>query len=493
MATPKRKTSGRKTATPVLAAHVVEHITLEGQADGNVVARIEGYAQGLGKFAPAISKRIAELRTGLPLASIASARAADKEINLLVRRLARSGLLEYRLGPSRGQAGVVIEPQIAEYWPQTSKIADTDTIALSRFAYLRRRGQEMVLESPRSGALFRIADPKIAASLATLSQPHKISQYRKQRDFPGLELLGLLVDSQILFKLKAGDTGGLRPSEGDPNLVLWDFHDLLFHTRSTEGRQANPLGSVYTYSRLMAPLPAVRASWPGQTVDLNGLSPPSSSPFAALLGARQSIRDFDDEHPISLAELAAVLQSTARVRTKWTAAADMEDGQGPDVAYASRPYPSAGAAYELELYLAVHKCEGLTRGFYHYDAERHALVAIKVRPQDLEAQLYDAEFAIGASAAPQILIVIAARFGRVSWKYSSVAYSLILKDVGVLTQTLYLAVTDMGLGGCAIGTNNIDRFARMTGLDFAIEGPVGQFALGRPARPGPDDEGFGPA
>ncbi len=196
------------------------------------------------------------------------------------------------------------------------------------------------------------------------------------------------------------------------------------------------------------------------------------------------MRDFDDENPITLTELASLLQAAARVRSKWNAAADMEDGQGPDVAYASRPFPSAGAAYELELYLAVNNCEGLARGFYHYDAERHALSAIDVKPQDLEAQLYDAEFAIGASNAPQVLIVIAARFGRVTWKYSSVAYSLILKDVGVLTQTLYLTVTDMGLGGCAIGTNNIDRFARMTGLEFAVEGPVGQFALGRGARDG---------
>ena len=86
---------------------------------------------------------------------------------------------------------------------------------------------------------------------------------------------------------------------------------------------------------------------------------------------------------------------------------------------------------------------------------------------------------MGAPAAPQVLITIAARFGRVSWKYSSVAYSLILKDVGVLLQTLYLMATDMGLGGCAIGTNNIDLFARMTGIEFHIEGPVGQFALGR--------------
>jgi SagB-type dehydrogenase family enzyme len=81
---------------------------------------------------------------------------------------------------------------------------------------------------------------------------------------------------------------------------------------------------------------------------------------------------------------------------------------------------------------------------------------------------------------PQILLTIAARFGRVAWKYSTLSYGLILKDVGVLMQTLYLMATDMGLGGCAIGSVNIDLFARMTGIEFHVEGPVGQFALGRP-------------
>jgi SagB-type dehydrogenase family enzyme len=482
-----QKNKARKT-TPVLAARLSGHVTLEGQKDGNVVARFEGYAQGLGKFGAPALKRLGELHTGLPLASLSRDRAANKEIHLLVQRLARSGLLEYRFGPARGgRDSVVIEPQVADYWPQIAKIGNTDTIALSRFAYLRRRGKEMVLESPRAGALFRITDPKIAATLATLSQPQKISQYRKERGFPGLELLGLLMDCQILFKLRAGDTDGLRASEGDPNLVLWDFHDLLFHTHSTEGRQANPLGGLYSYSDLLAPLPAVRSPWPGPAIDLGGAAMPASapSPFATLLDERHSIRDFDDEHPVTLAELAALLQTAARVRAKWTAPSDMGE-EGPEVSYAARPYPSGGAAYEMELYLAVNKCQGLARGFYHYDADKHALTSIEVRRQELDAQFSDAQFAIGASGALQILVLIAARFGRVSWKYSSVAYSLILKDVGVLTQTLYLAATDMGLGGCAIGTNNIDRFARMTGLEFSVEGTVGQFALGRGITPGPD-------
>ena len=92
---------------------------------------------------------------------------------------------------------------------------------------------------------------------------------------------------------------------------------------------------------------------------------------------------------------------------------------------------------------------------------------------------------MGVSATPQILITIAARFGRVSWKYSSIAYALVLKDVGVLLQTFYLMAAGMGLGGCALGIANIELFAKMTGIEFHVEGPVGQFVIGRGTQAGP--------
>lgn len=482
------KKNGR-IAPPTISARLSAHITFEAHADGNVFACFDGHSDGLGKFSADAVKRAQALHTGLPLASFAhQGRAGDKEIDLLVRRLARRGLLEYRLGDSKDDK-VVIEPQLPDYWPQTPKLGAAETVVLSRFAYLRRRGNEMVLESPRAGALFRIGDPKIASALATLATPQKISRLRRQDGFPGMELLALLVDCQILFKIDAARSDGLRPAEGDDNLVLWDFHDLLFHTHSTEGRQANPLGGLYPYADLIPPPPAVRPRWPGKKIDLHKLSdapPETLSTFAKLLHERHSTRDFDDQRPITLAELSRFLDNTARIRSKWKSRVDLGGG-GPVVGYAARPYPAGGSAYELELYLAVANCEGLARGFYHYDADRHALVPIAVRAPELEALLAGAEFAMGAPAAPQVLITIAARFGRVSWKYSSVAYSLILKDVGVVLQTLYLMATDMGLGGCAIGTNNIDLFEKMTGIEFHIEGPVGQFALGRGGKLEPSD------
>ena len=482
------KKRGRKTAASI-AARLNEHVALDAQADGSLAACFDGYSTGLGKFSAAAVDRAQRLRTGLPLDAFTSGggNAGDQEMDLLVRRLARRGLLEYRLARSdEARNEVVIEPQVSDYWPQIPALGGADLIVLSRFAYLRRRGKEMILESPCAAALFRIGNPRLVSFLALLVTPHSINKLRRQDGFPGLELLALLVDCRILFRIDTAGGDGLRANEGDDNLVLWDFHDLLFHTHSTEGRQANPLGGVYPYAGVMPPPPAIRSRWPGKKIDLgkaSAASPAALPPIARLLRERHSTRDFDDRQPMTLAELARFLDCTMRIQSKWKSRLDL--GGAPLVAYTTRPYPSGGSSYELELYLAIANCEGLARGFYHYDADRHALVPIEVRAPELDAMLTAAGFAMDASGPPQILLTIAARFGRVSWKYSSIAYSLILKDVGVLIQTLYLAATGMGLGGCAIGTNNIELFAKMTGIEFHVEGPVGQFALGRGA---PDNE-----
>ena len=484
MGAPKPK-SARPVVAATLAARLRGHVRLEPHANGEIVARVDGYSISLGTFSASAAERARELRIGLRLRSFANgARNIDKEIGLLVRRLARHGLLEYRLGrPRNAEDLVVIEPQVADYWPEAAELGAADALVLSRFAYMRRRGAEMVLESPRAGALFRICDPKIATVITMFSQPRQIRHLRREEGFPGIELLALLLDSQILFKVgaAAGETE-LRLTEGGHSLALWDFHDLLFHTRSTEGRHANPLGGVYPCAGIISPLPAVRPSWPGKKIGLRNAPaglPDAILPITKLLRERHSTRSFDDRRPITLAELSQFLDGTARVLSKSNTKLDLDEG-----GHTVRPYPSAGAAYGLELYLAVNRCEGLARGFYHYDAGDHVLAPIGVPINELEALLAGAEYAMGAPAAPQVLITIAARFGRVSWKYSSIAYALILKDVGVFTQTLYLMATAMGLGGCAIGIANIDLFAKMTGVELHVEGPVGQFAIGRPAESG---------
>jgi len=476
----------QKAGQAILSARLSPYVELDMRADGTVAATIDDDAISLGKLSASAAKRAQDLKSGLPLESFATDGAdIGAEIERLVRRLAMHGLLEFPLGRSRDDDAVVIEPQMPDYWPHMPQLSDADVLALSRFAYIRRRGNDMILESPLAGALFRICSPKIAAALALLSTPQPLEQLRQQDDFLGHELLALLVDCRIVFRIDSARADGPRTGEGDDSLILWDFHDLLFHTRSTLGRHANPVGGLCPFAGLIAPLPAVRPAWPGQKVELGDISPAGSQDISAVtkvLHERHSTRIFDDQRPITLSELARLLDTAARVRSRWQSTLDFGD-DGPVVSFASRPYPSGGANYPLELYLAVNKCDGLASGFYHYDADAHALVPIDARNDELDAHLAGGAFAMGAPAAPQILITIAARFGRVSWKYSSIAYALILKDVGVLMQTLYIVLTDLGLGGCAIGTADISLFAKITGLAFHVEGPVSQFAIGRGTTP----------
>jgi hypothetical protein len=246
-----RKKSMRRSPPAILSARLNAHVAIEARAAGDVSARFNGMSLALGKFSSAATARARELDTGLPLAAFASSRKAiDKEVDLLVRRLAARGLLEFRLvrpGVGRGRSDkdlIAIEPQAGDYWPRMAPLRDSDTLVLSRFAYLRRRAGDMVLESPRARALFRVCDPTIAVALAALAAPQNVRQLRRTGGFPGIELLALLLDCEILFKVRAKKES-LRTAEGDDHLVLWDFHDLLFHARSTEGRHANPLGGTY--------------------------------------------------------------------------------------------------------------------------------------------------------------------------------------------------------------------------------------------------------
>src|SRR3974390_2107021 len=147
-------TGKRRVQAPTLSARLGARITLEARADGNVAACCDGHSVGLGELSPHAMERAQRLRTGLPFASLASERTRiDKEVGLLARRLAMRGLLEYRIaraqnGKDTATDNVVIEPQVPDYWPcNPTRLGNADVLVLSRFSYLRRRGDAMVLES----------------------------------------------------------------------------------------------------------------------------------------------------------------------------------------------------------------------------------------------------------------------------------------------------------------------------------------------------------
>jgi SagB-type dehydrogenase family enzyme len=147
--------------------------------------------------------------------------------------------------------------------------------------------------------------------------------------------------------------------------------------------------------------------------------------------------------------------------------------------FARRPYSSGGGLYELELYLTIRACEGVPLGLYHYDARNHQLERISDLTPDVEGLLLGASYATGIPTQHlQVLITISARFQRMAWTYTSLAYAAILKHVGVLYQTMYLVATAMELAPCGVGSGDADLFARAAGTNYYDETSVGEFLLG---------------
>ncbi len=377
----------------------------------------------------------------------------------LLERLTRHRLLELRLGSEEGPKARLC-PAPAGWWH--GKSVEPQRYRLSRFAWLRLGQQgHLLLESARSRVVSTLDPAAAAALLGESAEPDSPGGGFRRR------LVSLLAGERVF--VPEGDESETE-ARAD-SLLLWEFHDLLFHSRSRMGLHSNPYGAVYPFPEV-PPLPAVKPSPAADTgvslpkPDLQKLR--SSDPtLTRVLESRHSVRDYGS--PLQLARLGEFLYRTARVRHRI---------QARKQELTSRPYPGGGACHPLELYLAVRTCEGLAPGLYHYCPERHLLFSAEAEPDPVRRLLQDAQRAMGASQPPQVLIVLAARLQRLSWKYRSMAYAAALKEVGVLFQTMYLAATAMGLAACAVGGGNIEVFSRATGLFVEQETSLGEFAIG---------------
>ncbi len=353
----------------------------------------------------------------------------------------------------------------------------THAYILSRFVYCRRDGGHLVLESPLAHAQLRLHDGRGSALVTALSTPQTVQALGATLPHLAAETIetftGLLHQVGMLAEVTAE---GATTEDRTYPLATWEFHDLLFHSRSRLGRHANPVGRTYRFRGHLEPLPAVKppmSSTPIALVrpDLATLEA-SDPPLSRVLEGRHSIRQHG-EPPLSVEQLGTFLYRVARVRQLF----DTPYGQ-----LSSRPYPGGGAIYELELYVLVQRCTGLRPGLYHYAPQSSHLEPLGGPTPYTDALLHAAMAAAAwdPEHPPQVLLIIAARFARLAWKYASIAYALLLKHVGVLYQTMYLVATAMGLAPCAIGAGDADAFAMAAGTDYYAETSVGEFLLGSP-------------
>jgi SagB-type dehydrogenase family enzyme len=452
--------------------------------DGELRLLVGGRSQSFGRvgdWQPAVLRRLAAGDCALPeLTAVAGAQGtAVSAVADFVAALAAGGWLAssvyladralYTLRPVRPSVPEPPEP--------------VGPVVLSRFAVVHREADQLVVESPLAWARIELRDPAACALVTTLARP-----------LPAASVPDHLPPDATRRMLRDLYAAGLTvPSPGaedvEPRLRQWRPHELWFHgrTRMSDDRY---IGSGYGRTQwgkdLLPPVPARREPYPGPAVDLArpdlARLRAADISLTAAIEDRASVRRHDDDRPITVDQLGEFLYRCGRVR---------QSTEVDGVEYVSRPYPSGGAAYELELYPVVRLVRGLARGLYHYDGHEHRLRTVRGRDPDVARLLLvaAARSAVG-KYPPHVLIVISARFGRLMLTYEEMAYSLILKHVGVLYQTMYLVATSMGLGACALGGGDAAAFNAATGTDYLVESGVGEFALGsvhRDDRQGRDD------
>jgi SagB-type dehydrogenase family enzyme len=394
-----------------------------------------------------------------------------------LERLRELGLLHYSVVTPAGPL-ITLAPIATGFRLDLRAVAPEQRFILSRFAYSRRCDGHLVLESPLARARVipccSAGGALVAELAAARSSPELASAVRGLDEQAAGQALALLAGAALVREVRED---GSISEDDDEVMAQWEFHDLLFHARSRPGRHESPASATSRFLGRIAPPPAVTLPRLGDTVplfrpDLDRLMT-DGLPFTRVLEERVSIREHG-QRPINHRQVGEFLYRTARVR--WIAEPDPAGGR--PYAISSRPYPGGGAAYELEVYLTVSLCSGIPPGFYHYEPVEHQLTAISGPTAYTEALLRSAAGASGMDRGPQILISLAARFQRLSWKYETIAYAAVLKDVGVLYQTMYLVATDMGLAPCALGSGDGVTLAEAAGLNYLEQSGVGEFMLG---------------
>lgn len=461
---------------PLLSLHPGTSVRAER---GLLVARHRWGSTVLGPHTPALADALHTLLAG-PVAPAGLARRLSAAVRadgsppeprlaLLQHALELLGGSLLRHVVDGADPLVTAVPLAPEAAPASVGPSDTPVV-LARAAHLRPTDGQLALESPQSRFRIRVEDHRVAALLALLARPATVAELRSAA--PGLTDEPL---DALLRLLRA--TGFLRPADAAGIPAGLAFHELLAYDGSRAGVRDRVYGPVFPLRGVEPPAPPVAPAPQGRTIalhrpDLERVAE-NDGAFTDVLESRASHRAYG-EQPITVRQLGEFLYRAARVRT--LLGADPEDGRA--YAVTSRPYPSAGSAHELELYLAVHRCAGLEGGLYHYDPLGHALTAL---PGDAGALLREAAAATGGAGPPDVHVTLVSRIKRLSWKYAAHAYALTLKNSGVLLQTLYLVTTAMGLAGCALGGGDSDTPCAAFGLAPHTEIPVGAFLLGSAA------------
>ena len=337
---------------------------------------------------------------------------------------------------------------------------------------LRSTRQWYALAPPRDAEIELSADE--AALLGVLSPTQWMDFDELARSQPRAALEGLLAKELIV---QQGSAAASRDEQ--LRATHWRSASAVLHYGSrwrgidTEAIQKDlaESGDGDLLAKLGAPPELVRELAPAY--ERVALSRAHGSALDDLLGRRVTCRNFDATRALTREQFSSVLQRAWGALTVQNFA--------PDVPLLKKGVPSAGGLHATECYLLVRHVDGIAPGLYHYHPVDHALEPIRMLSSD-EARALARRFVAAQNyfVDAQVMAIAVSRFRRNFWKYRNhaKAYRALILDVGHLSQTQYLAATELGLAAFITAAINEVDIEQAFGLDPVEESPLAVTGFG---------------
>lgn len=220
-------------------------------------------------------------------------------------------------------------------------------------------------------------------------------------------------------------------------------------------------------------LPPPHQAERGESASRLALPAPGRTAIDALLDRRVTCRNFDSTQGLSLQVLSDILQRVLGARAEVEVV--------PGVHAFKKSHPSGGSLHPFEGYLILRHVTDVPCGLYHYHAASHALEPLgALAPDAATALALRAVAGQDFFAAAPVTLALVARFGRTFWKYRNhpKAYRAIVLEAGHISQNLYLAATEAGLGAYITAAINEVEIEQAFGLDPMQEGPLAVCGFG---------------
>lgn len=248
---------------PKITLHLRDDITVQMAEGGGIELYDGARALPLKKASPGAVKALLRLSAGGATKEELEETARDgwslPDFPVYFEKLSRLGYITWSV-EENSQCIARLTPMGLGFEMRLPEITPGRQFLLSRFAYSRRLENKTVLETPLEPVRVELVGWLGAAIWGLLSCPLDLAEIIKA--LPGADpkavklLLQLFCAAGVIQKVDAGNCSA--PEDSNQALRQWEFHDLLFHSRTRYGRHNYPIGATYLFQAEIPALPGRR-------------------------------------------------------------------------------------------------------------------------------------------------------------------------------------------------------------------------------------------